>query len=579
MLRITLYKNCILNEKYNEVISLGKETGQTKSILEKYLETLNNETIEIPYVFFENDGQFVFERNIINNNIYEFNYMKILAFSDTSDELIWTRYCFIKKITIKHDCVYLDYNEDVWSSYSDKIKLITPSYLIRSRINNYNDFLINLKSIPIDYDGNNNLNIEFLTEETDVQVIVEIQTYELASQGNIKNARFSTFYQYLRNNSTTGIELQNDSQYMPYSVAINDIVYKLIPAVSLTKISYWNGTSASNHENFVIGNIYIVPKEFDLKTNLDITNMWKIDYVSRPNVGISGALTTIGRNFLKDIVYSGNIINDYKNIAVGLISNNIKLPNNGTDIPYTIEMVKDNFSIHFYFNILNQYIEITKEFLCEVPFSILTSEELAQQRMALVLKNQEMDFSKQILQYGIAADFVKTGLGAFNMAVGQGLERPSMMSKGAMEEVEGLQGIFTGIEKDLFIKEKKTLINKPIYSYNKGTFVNTSNKINSIKGICVFKINADNSNFVKNFINNFGYIVYEFINTEKFNKIDINGSDYFISNNINYNVIKFEYINLIGSFPKEIADKLEEILTNGVKIWYNENLEEDNYVI
>ena len=42
MLRITLYKNCILNETYQNVISTGLKNG--KSVLERYLETLSQLT-------------------------------------------------------------------------------------------------------------------------------------------------------------------------------------------------------------------------------------------------------------------------------------------------------------------------------------------------------------------------------------------------------------------------------------------------------------------------------------------------------------------------------------------------------
>ena len=48
---------------------------------------------------------------------------------------------------------------------------------------------------------------------------------------------------------------------------------------------------------------------------------------------------------------------------------------------------------------------------------------------------------------------------------------------------------------------------------------------------------------------------------------------------ISYNVIKFERINVIGAFPRTIALALNEIFENGIKLWYDETITDDNLIV
>ena len=50
-------------------------------------------------------------------------------------------------------------------------------------------------------------------------------------------------------------------------------------------------------------------------------------------------------------------------------------------------------------------------------------------------------------------------------------------------------------------------------------------------------------------------------------------------NTLHYDYMKFETIDIYGSFPREIALALNEIFETGVKVWYDENLYYDNYVV
>ena len=583
MLLLRLYKGVILNNTYQNVFSLGKIDG--KSILEKYLETKDYYDIECPNVYYENKGEFVVDYELFDNNvsniIYDFNYVKVIEMDENKEIQRLIRYCFINSIKVKNGCVYLEYQEDVWSSYSDKIHGITESYLMRSRVFNYEDYLINLKSLPKEYDGNDALNlVQLTTGNTDigwgVQIILECQLYDLHEQGE-ETTRWSQFYQYGDNNSTTGVEYRDSYKYFSYDNAIKRLIYKILPAVSISATSAWYPTASGLQypHKFVIGNIYIVPGWFNLRTqtaqNIQNYGCRIINYTGYNFEGTQytgGTLLTINDG----VVYEKIIDNDYKNIGIGLLTNNIQIKNNGTPIKLSISMVHDNFSIHFYMNVLNQCIEITNDFLCDIPYSIITSEELSQHKMTLQMKDLNFNYAVQKLQYKNVEAVGRTAAGAMQIA---GYD----YAKGLMNEVGGLTDLFTNLEEQKRLKEENALNHAPIYSYNKGTFTNKTNQYNSEHGIILLQVVPDNEEFVKKFINNFGYVVYEFINTEKFELLDLNGYQQFADLGANYNVVRFDSANVYGSFPREISETLDEILETGVKIWYDYQMNEDNYVV
>ena len=66
-------------------------------------------------------------------------------------------------------------------------------------------------------------------------------------------------------------------------------------------------------------------------------------------------------------------------------------------------------------------------------------------------------------------------------------------------------------------------------------------------------------------IDEIGYTVYEFTNNN-----DFIFNNYFTD----YNILLFTDVIIYGSFPLNIKEALEDILTNGFKIWYNSELKE-----
>ena len=553
---LRLYKNCVLNETYQEVFSKGKINN--KSILDKYLETLSSYELEIDNAYYENSGEFVFEYEwFVNNtdyNIYDFNYLK-LELLDDEDNIKILRYCFIDNIQIKNQCVYLSYKEDIWSSYSDKIVGIQPSYLSRSRAKKYNSFTPVLVSLPFDYDGNNKLDIINLLPSTqsqyshDVYCVAQLQLYDLVSGDDTKNFR-EVFWALIRISSS--------------NVYYNSFNMKQTEIDNLM-LHLHDGTINGHH--FEIGKVYMFPKEL-INEN---------DWISETSVMVGS--TTIGTIkqlvllYNESSILTGTIQNNYKNLFIGTFDKKIDIINNGTDIDYEVILYETDNAISLKLNCLNQILDITESFVYTIPFQSMLSTEFYQRQIGYSLEKFNLDREQDKNEKAYADDLFDTIAGFANFATGR---------------FSGLSTAWRGFS-DIFwerpfvtqqkLSEQKIALTTPKYSNAKGVVNNNSTNGTLREGLIIGRINSDNDNYVKDYINNFGFEVYEFI--YDYSKLENDNPSYWLnlSTPVNYNVIKFESANVYGSFTREIANSLNSILTSGVKIWFTETMTNDNYVV
>lgn len=575
MLKLTLYKNCILNDGYKNVFCAEKQINENKTVLEKYLDTLLNPLeIELDYVYYENSGEFILDFEFDSSDIYDYNYMKIELFDENSI-LKLKRYCFIQNISIKNELVYISYKEDIWSSYSNKINGITESYLKRSRVKNYTNLNINLKSIPFNFDGNNALSIESIlplngtANRKKFKIILEVQTYVLVSSGEKEQKNRKVGYFLLEKDDNVG------DQYLFYEEEIYQYISEIL---RYEQFAYFQQTSpqleSPIERHFEIGDVYIFPQDFNIPK---IASHYRIKESNNSQILNDYHYTFHKFNFIENRqIFSKQILGDYKNIAIGTYTTQIPIINNGTnfDIKILFNSIESNIGI--FMSVQNQLIDITENFRFDIPYSSLLSEQVSQRKMARELKNLNIDYKKDMagIEYG-----KKT-----NTKIGDTISTWFSPKKSFGQKItRTVENIFgTGLDTaelaitEKYLDEQKALINSPIYSNTNGIFGNSSLFINFTEGLILCKINPDNQDYVKRTINNFGYIVYEYL--KDISKIEINNPDYFINNNINYNSIQFEGISIYGSFPRYIAEILNDILNNGVKIWYNENLEDDTYI-
>ena len=117
---LTLYKNCILNEKYVDVYDT--RINDNTSPLNEYLNSLENITIEIDNVYIKDSGTIIlpYETNINNVlfNAFDYNYMKM-----ESDDGEITRYAFINRGELGNNVAIVEYTQDIWSNWSNKCKV------------------------------------------------------------------------------------------------------------------------------------------------------------------------------------------------------------------------------------------------------------------------------------------------------------------------------------------------------------------------------------------------------------------------------------------------------------------------
>lgn len=574
MLVIRLYKDVILNETYQNVFSLGKVNN--KSILENYLETKDYYDIVCNYTYYENTGELVVDYELIkdgiSSNIYEYNYMRIIEKDDASNIERLTRYCFINQISIKNGCVYIDYKEDIWSSYSDKIKGITESYLDRSRYKNYTNLNLDLISLPIEYDGNNKLDIEY-TIYSKVFILAEIQYYQLTSAQQIGGRWLNYVLLASKDYSETNYTKINELKFDRYDAERG--IARIINGITEGTINV-NGTNY----HYEIGDIYVIPEIFDIENLLDIGTA-RIPWGVFEGAGIFPGHCLVqfktNERYILHSIYSNTIQNNYKNFSIGTFSNQIKIINNGTSFDYSILFGFTMNDISIKLSILNQVYDITNDFKFEIPYETLRSENFAQRKIGNQLQNVNNKYGMINESLNLVSDFSKviTGIGKTGAGFITGNLFASVNGVGdAMSAITDLGKHSINIAK---LSEEKTLINAPMYSNAKGSFGNFSYFLNFFTGIVIFKINSDNDNYVIKTINNFGYKVYKFI--DEFDNLLINEPNYFLNQSIYYNVIRFSNVNIYGSFPREVANIINEILTEGVKIWYDYQMRDDNYVI
>lgn len=578
-MKITLYEKCIVNNRYNEVFH--------EAFFENYLATLTSYEIDIFDTYTTFNGRIVLQNILENNkNIYSYNYMKVETDNDQFEEGGFTRYCFIDNIEIRNGYVYLDYSEDIWHSYSSGIN-IRNSYLTRTRKLTYGDRTIPVYRLPLPYGGNNlplmtrhqpNTNNEYL-------IIARLQVYTLSADGGASTNRLVSY------------------------VVISDKVYDdieegvVVPFTNIEQVentlSMFERQSAGknfhdhqlielvNNAYFEIDNIHVIPKYFLGETiGLTKSNIGAITYgVVEGPVEVGGAYyfcyelnnyTVTGEgyrlNFLETYYRCDGVIeHNFKNVSFGPLNKQIALDNNGSDINYSIII---GGSVHEFLILLaiqNKVIDITNTFEVVLPFNSVTGDVTAQRKIAFNtgLISQAMrvipsvgsiaggfSTSYQGMRNGGNSLVNYTGIsGSYNsQSYINSLATETFNTPSRSNLQENLPNAMGGI-----IEMARLLA--PKYKSETSVVTHTQGVFNCVNFPILTQMESDNDTEVEDAINNIGYSVDEIFDTEAINTIFDD-----------YNIIQFDFINLYGNFPQNVANKLKSILRNGVKIWYTSNV-------
>ena len=534
---IKLYKNCILTDAYSEVFDVFHKDQIGNTPLDHYLESLQSKSFTIPHTYVTNSGKISFD--LIDENdteFYDFNYMSI---HDETNH--FTRFCFIDAITVVNGIAVVSYIEDVWSNYAPSLQM-RKSLLTRSRIIDYGSYKIPFYSLGMEYQGNNELKITQLFENTTnkFNLIMQTQVYKLSEQGELSQRDIIESYVALK---------QADNTYRS-SFSVFEALHL---AKSLTVKS--SKTQLASGEYYEVYNILILPESLHILQESDVT----LSYNVFDNVFIIALVENVVSMTNINYTATKTLPCNYKQFKVGTLLNAFDLVQNGTDITVKIGYYATNTDFNIYLNFQNQIYEITKDFMLDLPISVQTADVTQQQATAREVANlnAKLGIARGAMQ--IVGGVADVALGATQANISSSW---SKQLKGAGQITNGLMDVGSGIMNIISQKKQLDIANRALYVTNKGVEVLSNTALIALYGIVVYEIQPDNEIEVQANIDNCGYVCNEIVDN-LFNTITTGTTN-------KWNVMQFDYVNIYGKFTQRIADVLRDILNAGFKIWYDE---------
>lgn len=548
---ITLYKNCILSDSYSEVFNVFTVDMNNKTCHERYLDTLAHYTINAPDVYVPQSGKISFMLNENNEEFYEYNYMKLV-----NEKNGFTRYCFIDSIAVVNSAVVVNYIEDIWSNYAPSMQ-VRKALLTRSRIIDYGSYKIPFYSLGMEYQGNKPLKYRRIDFEkgsvganprTDVNVVFQMQLYQLAEQGNYSNR--IVLEGVLVDSKATG-----DARWTTTLQLAEFYLQTIYSRQGIDQVTY-NGESYY----YELYDILIIPRSLGIPQNTNIFSEATITNVAGTQFGF-GIINPLNIDPLLECA-TVRLQPNWKQFKIGTLSKGIDIVQNGTPLNVTLYITPSFTDFKIYLGFQNQLIEITDQFMYKLPISVQTADATQQQATAREVANLNA-------KLGIASGALKTaggvndllmgsaqvGFGAMTGHLGSVLGGASQIADSPLKMGQGVISI-VGSAKQL------EFANRAQYTTNKGTETSIETRMNAYNGIVVYEIDPDNEVEVRANINNAGYVVNEIVD------------NLFITQTTGvankYNVMQFEYANIYGKFSQRVADTLREILYSGFKIWYDE---------
>ena len=578
-MKIILYKKCILSNSYSEVFDVFHKTkdpttNEETVALQRYLSSLTKYEITADNVYVPNSGKITLELDFdyenVSNNIYEYNYMYL---EDTDNN--FRRYCFIDDITVVNGLAVISFSEDIWSNYASSME-IRKSLLVRSRATKYGDWSIPFYAPGMAYEGNNSLKFTDLagqniqlsdTNNRNVALICQLQVYNLSQEGVISDRKVYTVAA-----NTLDIEQSEGTFVFPLKkTPAKESVYEIIRQLYIK----------SSAKEFIVPGTNNLPSLYYQISNVLLLPAYCVTGQSKTNtigmVNITGSATCVFYKLdisIGDIPSNDSMVfvktlsldKNFKRIGIGCITNLQPIVENGTSVEIKIGIAYDDFSIGVYLVFQNQIIEITNDFLFDIPISVQTADVTQQQTANRELKtlNAKLGIANGALQ--IRKGMLDTSIGFGGMLLGGavgGVAGIGLMTGGAGGFAGGTTEIGKGITSIIGSQKQLEIANRQMFASNKGTNINYNVMLNARFGVVIAYMQPDNESEVQANINNTGYVCNEIVD-DLFNKP--------ITDTVAtaYNVMRFDFANIFGNFTQNIAKALRAILYNGFKIWYDE---------
>ena len=562
---VTLYKECKLNNKYNDCFF-------NKSYLETYLGTLTKKSFTIDNTFSREEDRLVFE----NEEYFitkDYNYIKI------EDNVIGTFYAFIRSIEWINGLFLLYYEEDIWHNWFESIKvrngLLTRSLSKKIHYSGETEKSIKYFSYPIESESNDTPVTTKLTEPY-TGIVVKLQLYSLNTQGE-ETERYPAVY-YLA--TKTPISPPSpQSLDLSFNTDYEDVIIYLI-----------NGQQSQtiNGYNYQIDEIYFVPLDFISAERYVATTTNHFE-VSGIYPSLCMIIPSFSSSAVRTVTYT--IAYDRKNFAVGNYSNPIKFNNNGTSITIKIETYCTGSSVRFILYLNNNIIDITKDYYVDLPFNTITASALQIKRMQY--DNDMMTYEADIRKLNEQINAYKGSIAGSSLSLAGGITSGagSIVSGATKGDVGGIlhgagailnsAGSFTSnLSRDIanidiakinieVYQNKIGLLNRKIYD-NTYIVKNDINFINGIKGLLVWSVVEDNTEQVDGVKNLFGFIVNQIITKNIFTteeNTSVAGSTE------KYNIYRFDDVSLYGAIAQDYITIFEKILNKGIRVWFKGDIQ------
>lgn len=255
---VTLYKNCILNDRYYEVFDCKVRKANTPSALEQYLATLDTYEFDVENVYIQQAGSIVLPLEIptVTFNPLEYNYMKCV---NNDNDLI--TYCFINEVVFGNGVIVVNYKQDVWSNWSSVCEIRRG--IISSSLNTNNGKQYKYKR-PFEYISNSPMMYDENYTNNNLSMFITVQ-YHTLSTADENSERYQIsgilFKKYDSNTQT-----EYDTEFSIENVA------EVINALLLNENNKtFSDNSISKTYYYDLISVYVTPY---VDVSIDETNYW-----------------------------------------------------------------------------------------------------------------------------------------------------------------------------------------------------------------------------------------------------------------------------------------------------------------
>lgn len=535
---LTLYKNCILNDKYYEVFDTKKRGNNDKSAFETYLEGLDNTVIEVENVYVKYYGNILLPYDVATGiTALDYNYMKV----ENDEQTIYT---FINSIELVNQVVNLTYAQDVWANWSDKC---TIRQGVLSNTNYYSP--TDIVSYPIQLESYSQMNYSF-NKNTSFKLLIEIQPHNLV-QGSDNELRYQVAGYY--------VETDGDSNITKNSFTIGEIgtiVESLLLAENRSVFPFFKISSEQTYCYYDIVKYIIVPNSDNFPTPTTTTTLFfKQDEFSAGIVLLTDQASD-SENIIIDNIEINSTNMSPNAIGYGIIGSIIPMNFNNIGINMTLKLNCACGYITVILDINGTISDVTNSFEIEPYFSASPDDVVTQRKINYNLA-KNIQFIKSISNSISTA----VSLNANSQKMLRKRTRPSKQLNAFSYYENANEGI-AGIATDIFNYQA---IIKPQY----GNFtLNASSGnpfITAEIGLQEFLSgNKNNKSQVDYCLSLNGYSIYKLIENDNL-YVDSQFDNY----TGNYRIIGFGFINITGNATQNIIRELENILLKPTRVYLN----------